>query len=72
MVQSMTEQPMNEHPAIPAFASETEEAEWWFANRETNAEWMDKAIAEENDIIGRRAGKAPAEECAGGNGFHPD
>jgi hypothetical protein len=37
---------MSDNFEVPAFASEAEEAEWWFANRDRTAEWMEQALAE--------------------------
>jgi len=37
---------MSEEPSIPAFASETEEADWWYEHREEHAARFSQALAD--------------------------
>lgn len=37
---------MKKQAGIPSFATEAEEAQWWFDNRERTAEWSEEAAAE--------------------------
>jgi uncharacterized protein YfaQ (DUF2300 family) len=37
---------MSEDLVVPAFASEAEEAEWWYANREDHAAKFSQALAD--------------------------
>ena len=49
---------------LPAFASEEEEANWWFENREQHAEDFVKAFAEGRVKVGRIADRIAAAKQA--------
>ena len=37
---------MTDGPEIPSFATEAEEAQWWFDHREETSDWLQKAVVE--------------------------
>jgi predicted DNA binding CopG/RHH family protein len=37
---------MNSNHEIPSFATEEEEAQWWFDHREQTADWVKEAVAQ--------------------------
>jgi predicted DNA binding CopG/RHH family protein len=55
---------MSDKIVVPHFASESEEADWWFAHREEHGESMAQAIAEGHatgmqQLLARHGAQAP-------------